>query len=71
MRALASWGDAMNTGARLGLAVTAGYFLGRFHKMKWALAVAALAGRGRLPSGPGGLLQQGAKAVTSSPNSPG
>lgn len=57
----------MNSGARLGLAVTAGYVLGRFHKMKWALAVAALVGRGRLPRGPGGLLQQGAKLLTSSP----
>lgn len=57
----------MNNGSRLGLAVTAGYILGKFHKMKWALALAALAGRGRLPSGPGGLLQQGAKLLTSSP----
>lgn len=57
----------MNNGSRLGLAVTAGYILGKFHKMKWALALAALARRGRLPSGPGGLLQQGAKLLTSSP----
>lgn len=57
----------MNTGARVGLALTAGYFLGRFHKMKWALAVAALASRGRLPSSSGGLLQQGAKLLSSSP----
>jgi hypothetical protein len=57
----------MNTGVRLGLAVTAGYVLGRFHKLKWALAVGALAGRGRLPGGAGGLLQQGAKLLTSSP----
>jgi hypothetical protein len=64
---LALWGDAMNTGARVGLAVAAGYFLGRLHKMKWALGLAALAGRGKLPSGPGGLVQQGAKLLTSSP----
>jgi hypothetical protein len=57
----------MNTGARVGLAVTAGYLLGRFHKMKWALAVAALVGRGQLPGGAGGLVQQGAKLLTSSP----
>jgi hypothetical protein len=57
----------MSNGARLGLAVAVGYILGKFHKMKWALALAALAGRGRLPSGPGGLLQQGAKLLTSSP----
>jgi hypothetical protein len=57
----------MKCGARLGLAVAAGYFLGRFHKMKWALGLAALAGRGRLPGGAGGLVQQGAKLLTSSP----
>jgi hypothetical protein len=57
----------MNTGARLGLAVTAGYLLGRFHKMKWALTLAAIAGRGQLPGGKGGLLQQGAKLLSSSP----
>jgi hypothetical protein len=57
----------MKCGARLCLAVTAGYFLGRFHKMKWAIGLAALAGRGQLPSGPGALLQQGAKLLTSSP----
>lgn len=57
----------MKTGTRVGLALTAGYVLGRLHKMKWALAVAALAGRGRLPGGSGGLLQQGVKLLTSSP----
>ena len=57
----------MNTGTRLCIAVTAGYVLGRFHKMRWALTVAALAGRGRLPGGTGGLLQQGAKLLASSP----
>lgn len=57
----------MNTGARVGLAVAAGYLLGRSHKMKWALGLAALAGRGRLPGGPGGLVQQGTKLLTSSP----
>jgi hypothetical protein len=57
----------MNSGACLGLAVAAGYLLGRFHKMKWALGLAALAGGRRLPSGPGALVQQGAKLLTSSP----
>jgi hypothetical protein len=57
----------MNTGARVGLAVTAGYLLGRFHKMKWALGLAALAGRRQLPGGAGGLVQQGAKLLSSSP----
>ena len=57
----------MNTGARVGLAVAAGYLLGRLHKMKWALGLAALAGGRRLPGGPGGLVQQGAKLLASSP----
>jgi hypothetical protein len=57
----------MNTGARVGLAVAAGYLLGRTHKMKWALGLAALAGRGRLPGIKGGLLQHGAEFITSSP----
>jgi hypothetical protein len=57
----------MNTGARVGLALAAGYVLGRLHKVKWALALAALAGRGRLPGGPGGLVQQGVKLLASSP----
>lgn len=57
----------MKSGARLGLAVAAGYVLGRFHKLRWALTVAAIAGRGRLPGGPGGVLQKGAKLLTSSP----
>jgi hypothetical protein len=57
----------MNTGTRVGLAVAAGYVLGRCHKMKWALAAAALAGRGQLPSGAGGLVQQGVKLLSSSP----
>ena len=51
----------------MGLAVAAGYLLGRTHKMKWALGLAALAGRGRLPGIKGGLLQQGAEFITSSP----
>jgi len=57
----------MKTGARVGLAITAGYVLGRLHKMKWALALAGLAGRKRLPAGSAGLLQQGAKFLASSP----
>jgi hypothetical protein len=62
-----SWRDAMKTGARVGLAITAGYVLGRLHKMKWALALAVLAGRKRLPGGSVGLLEQGAKVLASSP----
>jgi hypothetical protein len=57
----------MKTGARVGLAVAAGYVLGRLHKMKWALALASLAGRKRLTGGSAGLLEQGAKFLASSP----
>jgi ribosomal protein L12E/L44/L45/RPP1/RPP2 len=57
----------MKTGARVGLALAAGYVLGRLHKMKWALALAAMAGRRRLPGGTAGLLEQGAKFLASSP----
>jgi hypothetical protein len=57
----------MKTGARVGLAIAAGYFLGRLHKMKWALALATLAGRKRLSGGSVGLLEQGAKFLASSP----
>jgi hypothetical protein len=51
----------------VGLALAAGYVLGRSHKMKWALTLAAMAARGRLPGGAGGLLGQGAKLLSSSP----
>jgi len=57
----------MNTGARVGLGVAVGYLLGRSHKMRWALTLAAIAARGQLPGGKGGLLQQGAKLLSSSP----
>jgi len=57
----------MKTGARVGLAIAAGYLLGRLHKMKWALALATLAGRKRLSGGSAGLLEQGAKFLASSP----
>jgi hypothetical protein len=57
----------MKTGARVGLAIAAGYCLGRLHKMKWALTLAALAGRKRLSGSSVGLLEQGAKFLASSP----
>jgi hypothetical protein len=55
----------MKTGAQIGVAVAAGYVLGRFHKMKWALALATMAGRKRLANQ--GMLRQGAKLLSSSP----
>jgi hypothetical protein len=57
----------MKSGAQLGLAVAAGYVLGRSHKMKWALGLAALATGKRLAGSKGDLLKQGAKLVSSSP----
>ena len=51
---------------QIGLAIAAGYYLGRRHKLRWAttLAVAGLASRLR---GEGGLLQQGIKVLGKSP----
>ena len=57
----------MKSGAQIGVAVAAGYVLGRFHKMKWAMALATMAGRKRLASQGGGMLKQGSKLVQSSP----
>ena len=57
----------MKTGAQIGLAVTAGYVLGRFHKMKWALALAAMGARKRLGGTQGELLRQGTKLLGSPP----
>lgn len=56
----------MKSGAQIGVAVAAGYVLGRFHKMKWAMALATMAGRKRLAS-QGGMLKQGTKLMQSSP----
>ncbi|MEU4230163.1 hypothetical protein AB0F17_38230 [Nonomuraea sp. NPDC026600] len=51
---------------QIGLAIAAGYYLGRRHKLRWAttLVAAGLASRLR---GQGGLLQQGIKALGTSP----
>jgi hypothetical protein len=57
----------MKSGAQVGLAVAAGYLLGRFHKMKWALGLAALGVGKRLAGSKGDVLRQGAKLVSSSP----
>ncbi|HEY2578014.1 MAG TPA: hypothetical protein VGI74_17050 [Streptosporangiaceae bacterium] len=52
-------------GAQVGLAVAAGYVLGRFHKVKWAVAVAALGAGKRLPGIQGELLDRGKKLLSS------
>jgi DNA anti-recombination protein RmuC len=53
---------------QLALAVAAGYFLGRRHKLRWATALAAagaVGGIGRVAGG--GLLGKGAKMLGASP----
>jgi hypothetical protein len=57
----------MKTEAQIALAVTAGYVLGRFHKLKWAVALGTMAGGKRLASKRGGLLAQGTRLLESSP----
>src|SRR5260221_14014755 len=59
--------NAMKSGAQVGLAIAAGYVLGRFHKMKLALGLAAVAGGKRFAGSKGDHLRQGAKLVKSSP----
>ncbi|MER7211248.1 hypothetical protein ABT340_29690 [Streptosporangium sp. NPDC000239] len=54
-------------GVQMALAVGAGYFLGRRHKLRTALALAAAGATGRLGMGGGGLLQQGLKQLGASP----
>jgi hypothetical protein len=45
----------------------AGYLLGRSHKMRWAMLLAAAGATGRLPGTTGELLERGTKALGSSP----
>ncbi|MEV0351960.1 hypothetical protein AB0H88_39860 [Nonomuraea sp. NPDC050680] len=56
----------MKDKVQMGLAIAAGYYLGRHHKLRWAttLAVAGVLSRLR---GQGGLLSQGIKMLGSSP----
>jgi hypothetical protein len=59
----------MKGGARVALAVAAGYYLGRRHKLRTAVGLAIVGAVRGLTSGKGGagLLQQGAKVLGSSP----
>jgi hypothetical protein len=57
----------MKAGSKLGLAVAAGYVLGRFRKGKWALALAAMGTGKKLPGPQGALLEHGKKLLASSP----
>ncbi|GAA2797361.1 hypothetical protein GCM10020219_080660 [Nonomuraea dietziae] len=49
------------------MAVAAGYYLGRRHKLRMATALAAAGLASRIKRGEGGLLQQGTKLIGSSP----
>lgn len=56
----------MKAGARVALAVGAGYLLGRTKKMRLALMIAAAGATGRSGTSPGALLQGGLKQLGSS-----
>ncbi|MGN9776000.1 hypothetical protein ACTMS0_09510 [Micromonospora sp. H33] len=57
----------MNSGARIGLAVGAGYLLGRRRKLRKALVLAAAVAAGRTSRNPGGLIKVGQNLLQSSP----
>jgi hypothetical protein len=56
----------MKNAARMALAATAAYPLGRYHKLRWALMLAAFAATGRLES-PGRFALRGVKELANSP----
>ncbi|MCG5214850.1 hypothetical protein [Streptosporangium sp. KLBMP 9127] len=55
----------MKSGAKVALAVAAGYYLGRRHKLRLAAAMAVAGVVSRRGKDKGGLLQQGVKALGS------
>jgi hypothetical protein len=57
----------MKAKGQVALAVGAGYMLGRTHRMKMALMLAAAGATGRFPGGPRVLLERGTKMLASSP----
>ncbi|MFC9841426.1 hypothetical protein ACFVKB_47930 [Rhodococcus sp. NPDC127530] len=57
----------MKTKGQMAVAVGAGYMLGRTHRMKMALMLAAAGATGKFPGGPRDLLQRGTKMLASSP----
>jgi hypothetical protein len=57
---------SMKSAARMALVAAAAYPLGRYHKLRWALMVAALAATGRLES-PGQFVLRGVKDLANSP----
>ncbi|MGB2571117.1 hypothetical protein ACPFP2_22115 [Micromonospora citrea] len=57
----------MKSGMRIGLAVGAGYLLGRRRKLRTALTLAAAVAAGRASRDPGQLLKRGGDLLNSSP----
>src|SRR6476620_10540099 len=57
----------MKTKGQVALAVGAGYMLGRTHRLKMALMLAAAGATGRFPGGPRDLLERGTKVLAHSP----
>ncbi|WP_166427588.1 hypothetical protein [Nonomuraea mesophila] len=57
----------MSDRARVALALAAGYYLGRRHKLRMAAMLAAASVAGKYRKGGGGLLEQGSKILGSSP----
>ncbi|WP_433189514.1 hypothetical protein [Actinoallomurus sp. CA-150999] len=57
----------MKDGLRIALAVGAGYLMGRRRKMKLALTLAAAGASGRIAKDPAGLVRQGTKLLSASP----
>ena len=55
----------MNSAARMALVAGAAYPLGRYHKLRWALALAVVGATGRLES-PGHLAVRGLKGLATS-----
>lgn len=54
----------MRAGAQIAFAVASGYVLGRFHKLRWALTLAAAGAAGRMTTGTSGTLrEQGQKLL--------
>ncbi|MCO6003834.1 hypothetical protein NE236_02470 [Actinoallomurus purpureus] len=57
----------MKDGLRIAIAVGAGYLMGRRRKMKLALTLAAAGASGRIGKNPAGLVKQGTKLLSASP----
>src|SRR5512144_1444309 len=58
---------SMSSSSRVGTAIAAGYFLGRFKKLRLALVVGSALANKNVRSSGLGLLQQGTQGLTSSP----